>query len=241
MRYCYIQWGYVIKINKEKRLGGISNVLNCWCGALSYCETHKSTLTWQTLWMTWLYAVYELSNSVYLFLWRSTKLKCARGQILLLLIAFHVNEKEFLAYCLLFLKWKEITSCIISLYIIGVCFFFCFFPPCNLLLLVSWSVTGAANGCCNTLHLQFVLPWCYKGGGWRERGGSRRRANPTSEEAAGLNTVWFLSLRSLLSNQTQIPGAVFHNRSVIIETACSSSSSPAKSFWVVNVSSWSYF
>lgn len=96
---------------------------------------------------------------------------------------------------------------------------------------------GAAIHCTYSL---FYLGVTREGGG-EERGGSRRRANPTSEEAAGLNTVWFLSLRSLLSNQTQIPGAVFHNRSVIIETACSSSSSPAKSFWVVNVSSWSYF
>lgn len=98
-------------------------------------------------------------------------------------------------------------------------------------------------------HCTYVLLYAgviVKGGGgegrlWKGRGGPTGRAIPTTEEAAGLNTVWFLSLRSLLSNQTQILGAVFHNWSVIIETACSSSSSPAKSFWVVNVSSWSYF
>uniref|UniRef100_A0A8C0B340 LIM domain 7 n=1 Tax=Buteo japonicus TaxID=224669 RepID=A0A8C0B340_9AVES len=67
---------------------------------------------------------YKLSNFVYLFLWLPAEgSKCARGHILLLLIAFHLNEKEFLACCLLFMKWKEITSCIISLPIIRLFFF----------------------------------------------------------------------------------------------------------------------
>lgn len=78
----------------------------------------------QSFRMTGLYVVYELSNFVYLFLWLpAERSKCARGHILLLLIAFRLNEKEFLAYCLLFMKWKEITSCIISLYIAGFFFF----------------------------------------------------------------------------------------------------------------------
>uniref|UniRef100_A0A663MJI0 LIM domain 7 n=1 Tax=Athene cunicularia TaxID=194338 RepID=A0A663MJI0_ATHCN len=68
--------------------------------------------------MTGLCVAYELNNFVYLFLWLLAEgSKCTRGHILLLLIAFRLNEKEFLAYCLLFMKWKEITSCIISLYI----------------------------------------------------------------------------------------------------------------------------
>lgn len=48
--------------------------------------------------MTGLWVASELSNFVYLFLWLTVEgSKCARGHILLLLIAFRLNEKEFLA------------------------------------------------------------------------------------------------------------------------------------------------
>lgn len=112
---------------------------------------------------------YELSNFVYLFLWLPAEgSKCARGHILLLLIAFRLNEKEFLACCLLFMKWKEITSCIISLPIVRFFFFL------TLLLWVGSSAAGAASGCSSTPHLYFVIYWCELGG-WRGRGGTQRR------------------------------------------------------------------
>jgi len=84
--------------------------------------------------MTGLYVACELSNFVYLFLRLAAEgSKCARGHILLLLIAFRLNEKEFLAYCLLFMKWKEVTGCIISIWL----YFFFFFLILTLSLRVG--------------------------------------------------------------------------------------------------------
>lgn len=111
----YIQWLYVPPKKSIKCI-----TLLKWSFSILW-NSDTSTLTYKTLGMT----DYELSNFVYLFLWLPAEgSKCARGHILLLLIAFRLNEKEFLACCLLFMKWKEITSCIISLPIVRFFFFF---------------------------------------------------------------------------------------------------------------------
>lgn len=107
--------------------------------------------------MTGLRVAYELSNFVYLFLWLAAEgSKCARGHILLLLIAFRLNKEEFLAYCPLFMKWKEITSCVISLYIIRYILFLTFH---------SW--VGPSCSRCRewVLYLYFVTDWCEVAGG----------------------------------------------------------------------------
>lgn len=57
------------------------------------------------------------------------------------------------------MKWKEITSCIISLYIVRFIFIFL-----TLLLPFGWSAAGAASGCCDTPHLYFGRYWCDLGG-----------------------------------------------------------------------------
>lgn len=173
---------------------------------------------------------------MYLFLWLpAERSKCARGHILLLLIAFRLNEKEFLSYCLLFMKWKEITSCIISLY--GWIFIF-FFKHCYSADLKQVQRVGAV------IHRTYIL--LYIGVRWEggEEGEERKGEKPPPRRgAAALNTVWFLSLWSFSSAtkpRLQVQCSLI--APVSTETACPSSpSSPAKSFWVVNVSSWSYF
>lgn len=183
--------------------------------------------------MTGLRVAYELSNFVYLFLWLAAEgSECARGHILLLLIAFRLNKEEFLAYCPLFMKWKEITSCVISLYIIRFILFLTFHsrvgPSC------SRCRVGAVPIFC------YRLVWSCRGG--VGRGGTRRKAPPKVRQQQLWIQFGFCLSGALLSNQTQTPGAVFPHQSVSIETKSpSSSSSSAKSFWVVNVSSGSYF
>lgn len=129
-----------------------------------------STLTYKLL-MTGLCVAYELSNFMYLFLWLAAEgSKCTRGHILLLLIAFRLNEKEFLAYCPLFMKWKEITSCIISVYIIRFILFLTF---------LSW-VSPSCSRCREwVLLLYFVTDRCeVEEGVWEVEGEGLRKKPP---------------------------------------------------------------
>lgn len=162
--------------------------------------------------MTGLCVAYELSNFMYLFLWLAAEgSKCTRGHILLLLIAFRLNEKEFLAYCPLFMKWKEITSCIISVYIIRFILFLTF---------LSW-VSPSCSRCREwVLLLYFVTDRCeVEERVWEVEGEGLGKKPPPSEAAAAaaLNTVWFLSFRSFAQqpnpdSRCSIPSSVCEHR-----------------------------